>query len=190
MELDEQPINMRVWWNWQTPRTLIDNILYMLYSNFMWRLYNMIKKFDENEFISICRNSLTMAEAARKLGMHFNTFRRYATKLGCYNPNQSGKGVNKVSRERLSTKDILAGKYPEYNTYKLKKRLIREGIIKDECFLCGWKEKRLPTDEFTPCELHHKDGNPRNHLEDNLILLCPNCHSLQNYYRSKNRAGS
>lgn len=27
------------------------------------------------------------------------------------------------------------------------------------------------------CQLHHKDGNKFNHSLDNLIILCPNCHS-------------
>lgn len=25
--------------------------------------------------------------------------------------------------------------------------------------------------------IHHKDGNPRNNIEENLIVLCPNCHA-------------
>ena len=104
-----------------------------------------------------------MAEAARKLGMHFNTFKRHAVKLGCYATNPSGKGVLKPRIPAIPTEDILAGKYPDYETYKLKRRLIREGYMEDRCQRCGWAEKREPEDEFTPCELHHIDGNPRNH---------------------------
>ena len=149
-----------------------------------------MKKFDEQVFIAVCQNSLTMAEAARKLNMHFNTFKRYAIKFGCYNTNQSGKGTKRKKCTNILTEDIISGKYPDYNTYKLKRRLIREGYIKDKCMKCGWSVKSCPEDEFTPCELHHKDGNNRNHLWNNLELLCPNCHSLQKFYRSKNRAGS
>lgn len=29
-----------------------------------------------------------------------------------------------------------------------------------------------------PLEIEHIDGNALNNKEDNLILLCPNCHSL------------
>lgn len=149
-----------------------------------------MKKIDEQEFITTCQNSLTMAEAARKLNMHFNTFKRYATKFGCYSTNPGGKGTSKPRPRKILTKDILLGKYPDYETYKLKMRLIREGYIEDKCQYCGWSEKRKPEDEFTPCELHHADGNPRNHLLSNLRMCCPNCHSLQKHYRSKNRAGS
>lgn len=89
--------------------------------------------------------------------------------------------------DRIKTQDILDGKYPDYNTYKLKRRLIQEGYKEDKCELCGWAQKRNPNDEFTPCELHHKDGNSHNHSLDNLIILCPNCHSLTNNYRAKNK---
>jgi predicted HNH restriction endonuclease len=30
----------------------------------------------------------------------------------------------------------------------------------------------------SPLEIHHKDGSKKNNSEDNLDLLCPNCHSL------------
>ena len=149
-----------------------------------------MKKFDEQVFIAVCQNSLTMAEAARELNMHFNTFKRHAVRLGCYSTNPSGKGVPKRRPQVIATQDILAGKFPDYETYKLKKRLIREGYLEDKCQLCGWAEKRDPSDAFTPCELHHIDGNSRNHQLSNLLMCCPNCHSLQKNYRSKNRAGS
>ena len=149
-----------------------------------------MKKIDEQTFIATCQNSLTMAEAARKLGMHFNTFKRHAIRLKCYATNPSGKGVSKPRASAIPTEDILAGKYPDYETYKLKRRLIREGYMEDKCQRCGWAEKRDPEDEFTPCELHHVDGNARNHLLSNLRMYCPNCHSLQTHYRSKNRADS
>ena len=145
-------------------------------------------EINEEEFRQICLESITAAEAARKLNMHFNTFRRYALKYDCYFTNQSHKGMKmSPSPKRLPTQDILNGKYPDYSTYKLKLRLLREGYLEDKCQICGWSQKR-EGEEFTPCELHHKDGNSHNHSLDNLILLCPNCHSLTDNYRSKNRA--
>ena len=56
------------------------------------------------------------------------------------------------------------------------------------CELCGWGEKN----EFTgkiPLEIHHKDGNFSNNKEDNLQVLCPNCHSLTETYKSHNKNG-
>ena len=146
-----------------------------------------MKQVNQEEFIKICQESATMAEAARKLNMHLNTFSRYAKKFGCYQPNPGRKGIQHGPRlDRISTDDILQGLYPDYQTYKLKKRLIREGYIEDKCCKCGWCQKPDGA-EFTPCELHHKDGDCRNHKRDNLELICPNCHSLTENYRAKNK---
>lgn len=142
---------------------------------------------DKEYFVKICNEATTMAEAARILNMHTNTFKRYAIKFGCYVPNQGRKGMQHgPTSTRIPTSDILAGKYPDFQTYKLKLRLLREGYLEDKCQKCGWHEKPEGA-EFTPCELHHKDGNSHNHLESNLELICPNCHSLTKNYRSKNK---
>ena len=97
-----------------------------------------MKRIDEKQFIKICQESKSMAEACSKLNcMHFNTFKRKAIQLGCYKPNQSHKGMKLKARSKISTQDILEGKYPSYVTFLLKKRLFKEGIKEDRCELCG-----------------------------------------------------
>jgi len=149
----------------------------------------MNKKYNFNEesktnFIKICNESLTMSQACAKLGMHFNTFLRYAKKFKCYKPNQGSKGVCKGHYlTRLKTSDILNGTYPEYPTYKLRNRLLEEKIFKYECFNCHiseWLEKHISL------ELDHINGNRFDHNLNNLRLLCPNCHSQTHTFRSKN----
>lgn len=146
----------------------------------------LMKQVDKNEFIKICNESATMAIACSKLDMHFNTFKRYALKFGCYEPNQGGKGTLKPKSTKILTSDILNGLYPNYPTYKLKLRMINEGLLEDKCEQCGWHEK-APGALYTPCELHHKDGDSHNHKRENLSLICPNCHSLTATYRAKNK---
>lgn len=34
--------------------------------------------------------------------------------------------------------------------------------------------------------MHHVDGNKLNNSEDNLLLLCPNCHALTENYCGRN----
>jgi predicted restriction endonuclease len=46
-----------------------------------------------------------------------------------------------------------------------------------QCAKCGWHEINQIIGR-SPLEVHHIDGNRLNHSENNLILLCPNCHSL------------
>jgi hypothetical protein len=57
---------------------------------------------------------------------------------------------------------------------------------KDKCSICGWSEKNIRTD-LIPLEVEHIDGDFRNNKEENLTLLCPNCHSLTATYGNLNK---
>lgn len=54
-----------------------------------------------------------------------------------------------------------------------------------KCCKCGWN-KMNPYTNNIPLEIEHKDGNYKNNSEDNLELLCPNCHSLTDTYAGRN----
>ena len=137
----------------------------------------------DNEIITITRKSKSMALAAKRCGMSYTTFIRKAKRLGIYKPNQGGKGMKgKENKSKIPLNEILEGKHPQYQTYKLKIRLIDEGILEDKCQCCGWHGKPKGS-KYTTCELDHIDGNPENHKLKNLRLLCPNCHSLTKTYR-------
>lgn len=124
----------------------------------------------------------TMAQAANSIGMSHTSFRRIAIRYSLYRPNMGGKGTNKPRKDVFPLEDILNGKHPQYQTYKLKIRLIRESLIKDECSQCGWN-KKIDGREFTTCELDHINGNKHDHRKENLRIICPNCHSLTMSYR-------
>ena len=52
-----------------------------------------------------------------------------------------------------------------------------------KCECCGLSEwNNLPIN----FELHHIDGNRTNHSLENLLLICPNCHSQTETFRAKN----
>lgn len=55
----------------------------------------------------------------------------------------------------------------------------------NKCARCGWEEKNPYTGNI-PLEIEHIDGNYKNNKEDNLIVLCPNCHSLTSTYKGAN----
>ena len=62
-----------------------------------------------------------------------------------------------------------------------KKVLIKErGHRCESCDLAEWLCEPIPL------ELEHKDGNNRNNVKENLLLLCPNCHAKTKFYRGKN----
>ena len=56
----------------------------------------------------------------------------------------------------------------------------------NKCCICGWSEINPYTDTI-PLEVDHIDGNSENNSEENLRLICPNCHSLTPTYRGANR---
>ena len=78
-------------------------------------------------------------------------------------------------------KDVLVGN-SIYQSNRLKKRLLAEGIKSYECECCKLTEW---IGEPIPLELHHIDGDNTNNLIENLQLLCPNCHAKTPSYRRK-----
>lgn len=54
------------------------------------------------------------------------------------------------------------------------------------CEKCGWGQINPYTNKV-PLEIHHIDGNWENNSEDNLQVLCPNCHSLTDTYKASNK---
>ena len=134
-------------------------------------------EISREDFIKICNEAFTQEEARNKLGMHINTFKKYCSLFNIQ------KFRYKREKLKYDIEDILNGKYPNYPTSKLNKRLIKEGYKEAKCECCGNKEwMGYPI----MLELHHIDGNRQNNQLSNLQLLCPNCHSITDNFKSKN----
>jgi hypothetical protein len=138
----------------------------------------------DEQIIEACNTSHSMAHASSKVDLNYKTFAKRAKLLGVWNPNQSGKGMNKTSNGKgILLSDILNGKHPQYQSNKLRIRLIKEGIKEHMCECCGLREWN---DRPIPLEVNHIDGVRTNHLLENLELICPNCHSQTETFRGKN----
>lgn len=144
------------------------------------------KKFPDwkDRVIKAANSCDTATAAAALLGIKFSTYKKYAELYNCYKTNQSGKGKSKASGTKIPLWDILEGLHPQYQSNKLRIRLLEEKVFEHECASC-----KLTTwlDQPIPLELEHKDGDHTNHLVANLELLCPNCHALTETYRGKNK---
>lgn len=154
----------------------------------LYQKWNTLNKsmirFDKEKMIELCNTAQSMAAAAEEMEMAPNTFRRHAMKLGCYKPNQAGIGVVKSPRkDRVITKDILDGNVPYTSTNRLKRRLLNEGYLTNECVECGIGSSYngMPI----TLELDHVNGNRFDHSLSNLRILCPNCHSQTETFRFK-----
>lgn len=105
-----------------------------------------------------------------------DTLNSYLKKMGIEYAGQQ----NKKGQQKGSNTYIPAMHYIENNiqipSHRLKEKLIRDGLKEDCCELCRyfeWRGVKLPL------ELHHKNGNHYDNSLENLQILCPNCHSIQ-----------
>lgn len=138
----------------------------------------------------IIEKSTTWADVCRSLNLKPMTGSQCHVKKRAidFNINFShfvGKSFNKG--KFLKKKDAL-----EYcfNGSKVKSHALRLKLIRD-----GYKEKKCEKcnniewlDDEIPLELHHIDGNHFNNEFENLMILCPNCHSrIRGYTLKKNK---
>lgn len=70
----------------------------------------------------------------------------------------------------------------EYGLSKYIRRYLLEKV-NYKCEKCGWGEKNPYTGNYV-LEIHHKDGNYKNNSEDNLEVLCLNCHGMTKHYKN------
>lgn len=110
----------------------------------------------------------------RELNTKPETLNRYLKQMGIeYAGNQGGKGIKNDPKYKTAEEYI---KGTCIKSHKLKLKLIRDGVKEAKCELCGnsmWLNQEIPL------ELHHKDGNHFNNDFSNLLILCPNCHAIQ-----------
>lgn len=104
------------------------------------------------------------------------TLNSYLKKMDIeYAGQKAKKGQNKNPQAYIPVEEYIK-KESGIKSYILKQKLVKEGLKEDCCEICGvsiWQGVKLPL------ELHHKDGNHYNNSLDNLQILCPNCHSIQ-----------
>jgi hypothetical protein len=132
--------------------------------------------------------------AARYLGVSYQHYKPWAKQykindgdieslsLFELHKNQSGKGIPKFlpnRRKDPNVKEIIetGTGWESFTPDKIKSRLIAEAYLKDECYSCGFSERRI-TDYKSPLLLRFKDDNKCNYLLENLELYCYNCYFL------------
>jgi hypothetical protein len=119
------------------------------------------------------------AEAARILGVSYNTYKKYAKSYELFEDlkNPEGIGISKGANYVIGPvplEEIFDGKYPNYPLWKLKKRLLKSGYIEEKCANCGFDERRI-TDFKVPLVLDFIDEDKTNTKYENLQMLCFNC---------------
>jgi len=123
----------------------------------------------------------------KEAGGNYAQVKKYISELGLNTSHFTGaawsKGKTGIGKPRIPLKEILV-KNSYFQSFKLKKRLYKEGFKKQECEECGWHQQS--TDGRVPLELDHINGVRSDNRLENLRILCPNCHSLKTTHRGKN----
>lgn len=137
-----------------------------------------ISKITDLELLEVYEKTPHLGKIAHELRLPVITIWRRLKKLGksCNSP----KNNNKI----IPLDEILEGLHPHYQTFKLNKRLLKEGIFENVCSVCGisdWNGQSLSM------QLDHINGISSDHKIDNLRLICPNCHSQTPTFCGKNK---
>jgi hypothetical protein len=77
---------------------------------------------------------------------------------------------------------LVAGR--RTNRTHLKSRLLAEGLKENRCERCGLTEWR---GQPLAVALHHANGNGLDNRIENLVMLCPNCHSQTENFSGRGR---
>lgn len=156
----------------------------------------LINSIDDNTFSDYVRNSSSIAEISRLIGINnkintsvYREIHKRINELGLDTSHFTGSAWNVGNRYKkinnsLPLNEILIENSPYKCTNSLKRRLFNDGIKERRCECCGiteWNGKPAPL------QLHHIDGNNTNNSLENLQILCPNCHAQTDNYCSKNK---
>jgi hypothetical protein len=135
-----------------------------------YSIAQVLKKLD---LVTAGGNYATIQQKIKLWEIDIQHFRGKGWRKGCQAPPRRARPLDDILTENSFV-----------NTYKLKKRLILEGIKHRQCEVCHldvWQGQAIPL------ELHHLNGIGTDCRLENLQLLCPNCHALTNNYRGKNK---
>lgn len=124
----------------------------------------------------------------------FRHFRNYGERNYHTITREESLRITGIARENRLARKLTGRTWKEYYLQEvlvygkwsknsvLKEALVCCEFVKDtSCQKCGWKEMNSFSKSI-PTELHHIDGDHCNCVPINLLILCPNCHSLTENY--------
>lgn len=151
------------------------------------------RKFKLGELAKQVPKSRNFSELTRNLGCSIGsrvTVKNWCRKLDLDTSHFESRSdlakrtIVASAKERQPSLESVMVENSSYSRTNLKRRLLKEGFLKEECCECGqgvrWRGKRLPM------ILDHINGINNDHRFRNLRLLCPNCSFTLDTYGSRN----
>lgn len=138
------------------------------------------------------KDCYSFAELCRRLGLkpegsNPKTLRRKMDEFGVDYSHFTGKAWNKNPDNPVYRGKFLPKlcEHSSLSSANVKELVYRLGLKENKCEICGtteWLGKPII------CELHHINGDSTDNRIENLQILCPNCHSQTDNFRSRNHS--
>lgn len=155
------------------------------------------KNWNDEQLIKAVKENLSIAGVIRALGLkpmggNYDTIKRRIKKLNLDISHFTGQGWNvgeryRPVRQKQSLDEILVKDSTFINSNHLRERILSEGYKESRCEMCGLTKW---LNEPIKLEIHHINGDHKDNRLENLMILCPNCHSLTYNYRGKKKVVS
>lgn len=136
----------------------------------------MIKTWTDEDLIFYVGKVVSIAELCRQLGLrpvggNYMTLKRAIYRLDLDTSHFTGQSWSS-NNFSISPKSKRA----------VKNKLLRErGHICEGCQIAFWQ------DQLIPLEVEHINGDSNDNRDENLLLLCCNCHALTPTWRNRKR---
>lgn len=147
-------------------------------------LYSSKKKFCTQSCAASFNNkSRKKAEAKKCINCEKILSRRHSQKYCSNKCQQSFLSRLKFEQWKAGIEKGWSGQTRQLSNFVRRYMLEKYNFA---CVKCGWN-KRHPADNLPLVEINHIDGNAENCKEDNLEVICPNCHAETLNFRSRNK---
>lgn len=142
---------------------------------------------DEEKVLELVKDSFSFRELIIKLGIRYSSSTKNRVQLILANKNIDlshfkSLGSKRGGKYKYTFEEIFKENSKVSSSTRLR-FIIENKIIEYKCFLCKietWMDKKISL------EHHHINGNPKDNRLENLMMLCPNCHSQTHNYKGKN----
>ena len=162
------------------------DVIYMCIIVYMKKVEYTKELLEEN-----VKDCYSFAELCRRLGLkpegsNPKTVRKKMDEFGIDYSHFTGCLWNKNPNNPVYRGKYLSNlcEHSSLSSYNTKNLVFKLGLKDNKCERCGLTEwQGFPIQ----CELHHINGDSTDNRLENLQILCPNCHSQTDNFRSKNR---